>query len=268
VVDTSEEIHPDPWAWRRHDHPFTFDPEAARARFAVLATPRARPATLPFEPGDLEIPVGSDEPPGRGADGVLLPMLGPGASLSAGIAYAHYKTPLGLLLKESGQLLHQAKWDGGRAAVGLSYSSRGGEKSRVVLPWLHKERHEELEAFRLVGTLVDGFRDGRLPGRLPYKLREMGEHVPMDLTEDQRELLREMGEHVPLDLTEDQRELLLDGLVVQAFDGELPSKELVRSVSAMWRRGFELYGHRPDRSADGLLLCRALAGDDVEEDLG
>lgn len=249
VVDTAEEVHPDPWAWRRHDHAFTFDPEAARLRFAILATRCASPATLPFEPGDLEIPVGNDKLPDRSAAGVLLPMLGPGASLSAGIAYAHYKTPLGLLLKESSQLLHQAKKEGDRAAVGLSYSSRGGEKARVVLKWEHTEQDKEIEAYRLVGSLVRAFRDGRLPGRLPYKLRQMGEHVPADLSAD-------------------QCRLLLEGLVLQAFDGEEPGPALKDSVSAMWRRGFELYGHRPERSADGLLLCRALAGDDVEEDLG
>jgi CRISPR-associated protein Cmr2 len=250
VVDTAPE--PDPWAWRRHDHRFTFDPDAARGRFAILHTPRAEtePASLPFEPDDLETPVGTDRAPARAADGELLAMLGPGASLSAGIAYAHFKTPLGHLLQKTGRLLHQAK-DGGRATVGLSYSSRGGEKARVVLPWAGKDG---TEAYKMVELLVEGFRGlpghrPKLPGRLPYKLREMGESVPADLPED-------------------RRDLLLYGLLLQALDGEEPGRELEDAALTMWRRGFDLARDRPGRTAEGLLLCRALAGDDVEEDFG
>lgn len=55
----------------------------------------------------------------------------PSVSLSAGIAYAHWKTPLAWLLEEARNAEHRAKNDYCRNALALSVVKRGGE----VLHW-------------------------------------------------------------------------------------------------------------------------------------
>jgi CRISPR-associated protein Cmr2 len=60
--------------------------------------------------------------------------MGPGQTLSAGIAIAHYKAPLTETLAAARHALHEAK-ERGRDALGLALLKRSGEHSTQVLSW-------------------------------------------------------------------------------------------------------------------------------------
>jgi CRISPR-associated protein Cmr2 len=169
VLDTQPQEKP--WAWRHPRWQGEYEQDKARRRFLIpladangeidLAKPWASAAHVA---GDSADPV-SVEPGWRGE---LLPLLGRGASLSAGVAIGHYKTPLSVLLRRSKELQKLAK-EAGRGRVGFGHASRGGEKSEAVLPW----GEGPSAAHRIVGKVVNGFRNKLIPSRLPYKLREV-----------------------------------------------------------------------------------------------
>lgn len=246
VIDTAPDH--DPWAWRRADVAFNYDPDRARERFVVPRIKEDRPLRLPIDDATgVDRHVAAANGPSLPIDGRVIPMLGPGHSLSAGIAFAHYKAPLAGLLARAHQLLDdEAKDRAGRGAVAISHASRGGEKNAFAMPW-RAEEGLALGAHAALTKTIWGFQDGSLPGRLPYKLRELTPHVA-----------------VVLERTRDdpnQRELWLRGL----FEQELGATSVAGCASAafsIWFQGLKLYN--AERALGGLLVCRALAGN--EED--
>ncbi len=251
VIDTDYKA--DAWEWRRPDWPGDYDQEKARTRFQIPLKPEKQghdPAIrLPADPEKLEPHVaGQDDGyrPSEGADGVLLPMLGMGCSLSAGIAYGHFKTPMGTLLAQARHLLdHVAKEQGGRACIGIGHFSRNGPKTEFAMPWNHgRERFGGVEGLNKV---IKGFRDNRLPKRLPYKLRET---IPF---------IKAAGQ-----IENGQRQRLLTGFFENAL-GKKIIEEPHRSAFALWKQGIDLNPGNPERAADGLLICRYLAGMEEEE---
>lgn len=130
-------------------NPEAWDPDRARSRFAILSKSGERV--------DL----------GRGE---LFALLGPNQSLSGGIAVAHFKTPLGGVLRKAGDMLQVAKDLPGhapevpdKAAVGVAAYSRGGVKVQAAVKWGQAGHLERA---------IEGFAQGTLPGKLPYQLRE------------------------------------------------------------------------------------------------
>jgi hypothetical protein len=119
----------------------------------------------------------------------LLPMMGPGQTLSAGIAIGHYKTSLGELVRASWEERERAKGkleneDGvGSSTRGNAFSirryTRGGEKTRLSFAWgkAGESPDEALKGYERVRHVIDAFKNGHLPGRLPYTLREVEEAV-------------------------------------------------------------------------------------------
>jgi CRISPR-associated protein Cmr2 len=95
-------------------------------------------------------------------DGVDLPMMGPSASVSAGIAILHHKEDLRAALSIARDAERTAKGFG-RDAVSVTFARRSGERSSVALPWT------ELSA---VETAVDAFAAGA-SDRWLYKTREL-----------------------------------------------------------------------------------------------
>lgn len=260
VIDTHYTA--DPWDWRRPGWRESFPREQARQRFA-----------LPLRTGDL-IDLRSDtttyaphvipqEPWHRGkVEGRVLGLLGPGASLSAAIVYAHFKTPLTVLLSYAHTLLNdEAKRKAGRSAVALSHFSRNGVKSVVTMHWRPPEEETQSwrgvtahgamkqiqEAFMAKNRRSGGAGD-RLPNRLPYKLREVA------YLADAARINKQLDNTV------------LEGLLRRSL--ERPIHDALRqAVLHVWRAGFATHPEAPERSVDGLLLCRALSRATEEDDV-
>ncbi len=184
--------------------------------------------------------------------GEVIPLLGKPHSLSAGIAYGHFKYPLKGLLDQSEKMLETcAKKLPGKRAVGISHFSRNGIKSEFTMPWGRHDReteHHGLSNLETLHRVMTGFKMGALPKRLPYKLQQV---APL------RENLDAM-EH------KDQLGVLLDGLFITALDA---SKKNVtgyqEAALALWRQGILSHSFlKPSNGncpADGLIIARMLS---------
>ena len=116
-----------------------------------------------------------------------------------------------------------------------------------------------LKAHEVVKRVVDAFRDGSLPGRLPYKLRTV---APLLL--------------VNADLS--WPESLARGLLSEALDGKRLGHDLETAVMVLWEKGYKLNVEQDQSihdcpeaeeraariSVNALQLCRYLAGHGTE----
>lgn len=229
--------------------------------------------------GRVETPVGL-EPGELGAgpfDGRVLAGLGPRASLSASVVYGHFKTQLSTMLRRGRWLLeHVAKEQADRAAVAVAHHSRGGLKSEIALKWDRStndtDDRRRLPAHELIRRVTDAFRPDafrkvRIPQRLPYKLREVSPLllVPLDAAQSRN----------PESKAEDERRTLARGLLRQALERPLDEED-EQAALELWLAGYEHQARRraarsagggehldasdAERSVEGLLLCRYLAG--------
>ena len=273
VVDTCPLEQP--WSWRRRDWAASVSggakalQAAARRRFVVpVKAPGDEHIAWPVQwterhcdPGAA---VGGDD--GGGPDeprrvpdiqGRVHAMLGRGQSLSAGIVYAHFKTDLRLLNDHARHLLNDvAKHRCGGGAVAVSHFTRNGAKSEFAIPWSSGTGPPAAQQRML--DVVDGFRRGTLPGRLPYKLRDLTDLALAESEPDPRQ--QEGHAQVP-------SEAFLRGLLATALEMNV-AQHLRDAVIDIWTQGFRLHGAAaqpsrepvPERAVDGLFFCRALAG--------
>lgn len=249
-----------------------FDPTRDRERFQI---PRfTTSGGVPSQPLPLRIPRFIDPircvrpPPGLGGasfveQGELFALPGPTASLSAGLAFAHFKTDMGELLDYAEEALKAAKDEGRRSGrpgqLRLRVFSRGGEKGTLCLPWHLGSRRRsdpwppQPNAHLAIGGLVRALESGDLSGRLPYKLRaalELWEQLAQDESGQRRAMAaEEQQSHAALRdrlIAEAMREAnpdqTIDGLGMNL--GELvrmfPNKEpLAALMAARWLRGGE-----------------------------
>lgn len=216
VIDRDH--RPDAWGWRRQswgdsdsnqDDEFVKEPHLRFVGIQGLERLRDRrqPLQLPVPERNLIEPIVC---PGRTlsrtrppqAEGVVLPMMGAHHTLSAGVVYAHHKTPLEGLLKHSKELLDRvAKKESGPGSVALARYSRTGVKECVALPWKQPfkvegrrdkapsvlpfvREGESFEAHVLLEKLIGAFKESApgegISGRFPYKLRtSVREHAPL-----------------------------------------------------------------------------------------
>jgi CRISPR-associated protein Cmr2 len=266
VVDTDPRNKQDQWAWRRKDWKGEYTQEKARKRL-VIPLP-GNQGTRPIElsnDGQLVATHTSeddDSPRQQSVQGALLPMLGTSASLSAGIAIGHYKTPLSALLRRSKELQEFAKepfkedaskdasernWKG-RNALAIGHASRGGEKTRFALPWNNDSSKGCPTANLILREVVVGFKKGDLPNSLPYKLRELALSARCGLDcigKDEK--------------TSDQ---LLKGLFNSCLENS--KGKFADAAFKVWKQGIYLQRSSTSKNpeskyTDGLLLCRALA---------
>lgn len=147
VADTQPDTKP--WEWRKLT--FTKPLKAPRERFKII------PLSKTQEP--ITWPAFSDYP-----DAALLPMMGEGQTISAGVALGHYKSPLGGLIQAAREEQKKAKSGGQKGKLSARRLSRSGEKAVL------RARFDEYEHIR---STLDALRDGKLASRLPYKLREV-----------------------------------------------------------------------------------------------
>ncbi len=197
--------------------------------------------------------------------GRLIPMLGTSGSLSAGIAYGHFKTRMGLLLQTSHELLDDwAKDRSHRNSAGLGHFSRSGIKTMFAGRWdggtpqgVLSKAGSSASLRDAVDTVVKGYLENRIPSSLPYKLSDSLRLF------DPAEVVQTPEEQKPL----------LEGLLVRAVDGPIPLK-LKEAVLALWQAGYRLEARstalceadsREEQKERiqplaGLFLCRYLAG--------
>jgi CRISPR-associated protein Cmr2 len=258
----------DQWAWRRRGWEEKYDQQKSRRRFVIPLMPSKENDSIRFPISNIELlephACGETYPP-ISERGQILPMLGRGAGLSAGIAIGHFKTPLSVFLNRSADLLKFAKepfreandnhlsllaadWHG-RRALAVGHASRGGEKTSFALPW--GEPGKVPEAHIKMRHVIEGFQTGHLSSRLPYKLRELAVSTYAGLKQiNEREMSREERQN--------EKDKLLDGLYRCCSEAS-DSPEYANNALDLWKQGIKLYPEQPDRYTDGLLFCRALA---------
>ncbi|MCC7367672.1 MAG: type III-B CRISPR-associated protein Cas10/Cmr2 [Chloroflexi bacterium] len=123
--------------------------------------------------GDLhELPQAADP------DLVVFRGMGPDATVSAGLLFAHHLLPLGLALDEARRLEHQSK-GGGRDAVAVGVARRSGPDDELVVVSRHSRGGTPITSLvataraLLSGPTDSGGRErGAASSRLPYLLRE------------------------------------------------------------------------------------------------
>lgn len=248
------------WEWRRKTWQGRYDQTEARRRFVIPLPERSGTPIRLGEPGQRIARHAADDrtPEATEVRGLLLPMLGAGASLSAGVAIGHYKTPLSVMLSRAKELEHMAK-DQGRCAIALGHASRGGIKTAFSMPWGADRDHGFPTASRDLTRVIGAFRKVELPGRLPYKLRDISASV--------NAALDDIGlSDKPDKERQADTDRLLHGMFKSCLDGPVPG-DVEEAAEALWRRGVAVAREHPDadegvipaRFADGLLVCRELA---------
>ncbi len=298
IVDRQPEAQP--WGWRYQDASFSYDQDKARERFSALKPgtaqqPLRAPYTDQMEPaigeGGKQYPLADVPEKHR-----IIPMLGKGQSLSAGIAFGHFKMPLGQMLRESSTLLDDwAKEKAGRSAVALSHSTRGGTKNRFAMRWEdHGKDHGEDYALRHIMRVVAAFKDGMLPNRLPYKLRDLAP-VLQAIPSAERDrytkglFLSALGETGKISEKVSESALELWGQESRGRTGNSDREKVSESALELWRQGLNMVSAdavqvkqpcnqdrqwaprdkdritKLEQAVQGLLLCRSLAGADTEE---
>ncbi len=100
---------------------------------------------------------------------------GPASDVSAGIAIAHFKSPLQDAVKAARLAEKRAKRDAadgglGRSAVAISLLKHSGEILEWGCKWGAQNAEEGSFGFRLLETLTDSLKTGKLSTRFPHKL--------------------------------------------------------------------------------------------------
>jgi CRISPR-associated protein Cmr2 len=303
IASRLQQLYSAPWvldtqpgksAWDRETT--AWNPRLARKRFLVAAAdPRARDARIRLP---LKYAAQHPEEGRLGGDhirrleaqsGEILPLLGPFQSLSAGIAFGHFKTPLQGAIQAAHHLLHGvAKETVGRSGFALAIWTRSGIKVEAGLRWRSGDWPSSTSAIAAMGTetgesfnreflappenalrirrVIAGFESGRIPGRLPYKLREavcaMGEIFapPPPVSEARPEL------------TVEQTQLLRGLLTIQAGEGNLTPTTLEdllllwqEDLAVAWRQQRPTPTQPLDLTPKSILICRDLAHEGEEE---
>lgn len=274
VVDTDPQC--DAWAWRR----MTASVEAlncfgARNRFQIPLPPHGeKRLQLPTHwvaphPASNDAKKGKDRSDApTPVTGTLIPMLGGGQSLSAGIVYAHFKDHLGRLVTEAERLVNkEAKDRMGLGAVALSWRSRGGEKRCFAMKWRGEKPpknndDDSVETSEVPvqswARIVEAFKKEKLSKSLPYKLRERSLVAYLIAGQEKsgslpsRDVLCNLAEKYAPGKREDENSLL-------------------NHVVTLWRAGFQKIeptatAVQAGCAADGLAICRALANEIPKEE--
>lgn len=168
----------------------------------------------------------------------LFPMFGKSGSISAGMAFGHFKSRMGDLLEEARELLEDlAKDKAERDAVAVGHFSRSGSKTRFASKWQLKE-HLTIE--KVIEAVSQGFEKEIIPRSMPYKLKEYSKKL------------------YKLELFKADIRHILQGLVSKCIDrntvlGEIDLKE---AVYLLWEKGLTLRLREP---LDGIFFSKYLA---------
>lgn len=243
--------------------------EAARRRLRVVRTTAAVPSPLSALAWEEPVFGAEAPPPGFPEGAELLPLLGRGHALSAGLAIGHYKTPLQSLLRAAREALDErakaferpARWPTHPAdpparltgaALSVDWFTRSGSKVQLTAGWETGETSPDPAGppalARALRVVREGYKEGQLPRRLAYKLRERLTLLGPALT--------------PAPGIDDTRDARLRRLLV--LEAGVSDGPLVDAACALLHAGAAAWDddRGPDRAVGGLLLARALAGGD------
>jgi CRISPR-associated protein Cmr2 len=288
LIDTA----PDASAWDRRKR---VEPADARARFAVLdhgelgSEPLALDGqSVPVEDHCCPYPVsaGVKPPPLQLTRAMqLLPMVGRAHSLSAGIAYGHFKEPLRDLIAAARDNLELRAKRATKARAKAGHSGRGwmghvalsrltgGDKATAVLPWGDTESEVGVASAPTVAKHLDELRvavlEGTVSSRLPYAMRARLRAVlaatnlpPAERTPstESRARAEESGRALRKQLHElrmDRREWIGGALAAEGLSGEV-----LRAATWLLTEADAAGPTRPevDDLLAPLLIARHLAG--------
>jgi len=215
VIDEEPDIQP--WEWLSKDNGYWRGKEEASKRFEIV------------NESDKELETST---------AYLFPMFGKSGSISAGMAFGHFKSRMGDLLEEARELLEDlAKDKAERDAVAVGHFSRSGSKTRFTSKWQLKE-HLTIE--KVIEAVSQGFEKEIIPRSMPYKLKEYSKKL------------------YKLELFKADIRHILQGLVSKCIDrntvlGEIDLKE---AVYLLWEKGLTLRLREP---LDGIFFSKYLA---------
>jgi len=215
VIDEEPDIQP--WEWLSKDNGYWRGKEEASKRFEIV------------NESDKELETST---------AYLFPMFGKSGSISAGMAFGHFKSRMGDLLEEARELLEDlAKDKAERDAVAVGHFSRSGSKTRFASKWQLKE-HLTIE--KVIEAVSQGFEKEIIPRSMPYKLKEYSKKL------------------YKLELFKADIRHILQGLVSKCIDrntvlGEIDLKE---AVYLLWEKGLTLRLREP---LDGIFFSKYLA---------
>ena len=192
VIDTEPSIGP--WSWRTGNHPLTSDGKLERTRFAVPIVPEA-PEAIRLSVCEFEPHAGTGEPAvvtSRALQDIrIIPMLGRAHSMSAGIAFGHFKTPLERMIQTARYNLNEVakkRRQGAReqkSALAITHFTRSGAKATFCAGWEvgGGEAQDRLwtpqppALGQCFSRVANAFSSDKLSARMPYKLRETVESL-------------------------------------------------------------------------------------------
>jgi len=165
----------------------------------------------------------------------IFPMLGKSGSISAGIAFGHYKTCLGDFLQRAKEFLEEyAKEKAGRNACAVGYFTRSGIKCCFPFKWKN---------FNNIIEIINKFQNEKIAMSLPYKLQSYITRIEPLLKDNQ--------------LDNKERRKILHGLVKKAMEsGYTEEDKITQIITDVLDEALE-YGL--EEPVSGLFFCRYLA---------
>lgn len=107
-------------------------------------------------------------------------------NFSAGVAVAHYKQPLGMVLDQARNMEKQAKTRPGKNAWGLSINVRSGATEELVLPWLHDGIYPPMHMEELLKAIEKKHLGTAFINNHELSHRHYGEWLPLPVFAQQR----------------------------------------------------------------------------------
>ena len=191
---------------------------------------------------------------GEQSGDVFVPMPGIGSilTMSASITYAHYKWPLWDVLRNVNEGLQEAK-NAGRNRLTLTFMSRSGQQTRVILPFTLREEDSSedplllpLVTLRLFNDLKELFssKNTSVPAQKSIytliTLAEEGERLPQDLQQSllRRELSRRessLGKEEKKEKLEEKLEDFITKLLSLSQEANIPLTTLTRTFKILYK---------------------------------
>ncbi|MCX7607452.1 MAG: type III-B CRISPR-associated protein Cas10/Cmr2 [Bacteroidia bacterium] len=123
--------------------------------------------------------------------------MGPRATASVGIAFAHHRMPLQTTLEEARQAEKEAKETYGRNAIALAILKRSGEAIRVGLPWLAQEGSSPFSSVEHFLHISQRLREESVSLRLGKLFAQEGEALTESPDMARSELRRVLRRRTP-----------------------------------------------------------------------
>ena len=162
-------------------------------------------------------------------DDDLFLTMGPKATASIGMVFAHHSSPLDLVLHEADKALENAKTDYGRNALAVRVLRRSGETTTAGARWFYV--HDMPDVVQLLSDLVHRLAQEKISSKWPYLIKAEAPALQAlgpdaQAAELRRTLLRQAGRNVTPEEKEEQARILSEKLsaLSQCLDQYLPPR--------------------------------------------